>query len=209
MSDKNSGNGSAPTAGHQRCGAAARGREEAASRSGCAGLRAIFSFSAEELQWERLSAAGRGQRAGRLCHVCRILTASSSRAVRRKTTVPASRASRCLHGKCHRCYWCYGCLAGRCSTRLSLLGPGLSHLFDSGPGEGSGAGKGVGAASPQTPFNDTRPAEHPSPPPRAADRRSPSHSPLGQGHAWAFPPCCNFLGFWFGFFWFSGFFFFW
>lgn len=38
---------------------AARGLEEAALPSGCAELRAIFSSSAEELRWERLSAAGR------------------------------------------------------------------------------------------------------------------------------------------------------
>lgn len=99
--------------------AAARGLEEAAPRSVCAELRAIFSSSAEDLQCERQPVAGGGQGGSA------SPAGSGSRAVPvrcgMKTAAPAGRAAPLLalpgaplpgRGKCHWCYWCCWCPAG-------------------------------------------------------------------------------------------------
>jgi len=106
-SHRNSGNGPRPRT-------ASRGLEEAAPSSACAGLRSIFSSSAEELRCERLRAAWQGREVPVRCGV--------------KPQTPAGRASTPLlpppdppaalpgaplpgHGGCESrwAYWGYWC----------------------------------------------------------------------------------------------------
>lgn len=188
----------APNTRHQRCGC--RGLSEAAPCSPCAGLRAIFSSSAEELA---VRAAGSGQRAAGRTALPRTTNLGAER---RKTTVPPGTASFLpalpgaplpRHGKRQRhwCFWCDWCPPGSSWPGNALSGSRCqdqtaSHLLCLGPGTGTGphlvrGWLSVGQHLPKSPSTKSAPWSVPRLPPAPQTAGHPSCCTPGQGHAWA------------------------